>query len=170
MLGVVLLYVGIVLINNGIARIANIDAKSMAVMNVFVGFLSITINIITIIHGDFEAINGVGDFYSAATGLLFGFTYLFVAVNGIFNLDTKLYGYYSLFVAINSIPAAIIEFFVNGHHKMGIIWILWGILWLTGYIENVKKKELIFVPYLDIFECIFTALIPVFLMLTNLWK
>ena len=47
MLGVVLLYVGIVLINNGIARIANIDAKSAAVMNVFVGLLSITINIIT---------------------------------------------------------------------------------------------------------------------------
>lgn len=34
MLGVVLLYVGIVLINNGIARITNIDAKSAAVMNV----------------------------------------------------------------------------------------------------------------------------------------
>ena len=47
MLGVVLLYVGIVLINNGIARITNIDAKSAAVMNVFVGLLSITINIIT---------------------------------------------------------------------------------------------------------------------------
>ena len=45
MLGVVLLYVGIVLINNGIARITNIDAKSAAVMNVFVGLLSITINI-----------------------------------------------------------------------------------------------------------------------------
>ena len=169
MLGVVLLYVGIVLINNGIARITNIDSKSAAVMNVFVGLLSIIINIITIVHGDFILIDDVGDFYSAATGLLFGFTYLFVAVNSIFNLDNRLYGWYSLFVAINTIPAAWIDFYINGDWKMAIIWILWGILWLTGLIENVLKKELKFVPYLAIFEGIFTAWIPGFLILTNLW-
>ena len=121
MLGVVLLYVGIVLINNGIARITNIDSKSAAVMNVFVGLLSIIINIITIVHGDFILIDDVGDFYSAATGLLFGFTYLFVAVNSIFNLDNRLYGWYSLFVAINTIPAAWIDFYINGDWKMAII-------------------------------------------------
>ncbi|WP_282192876.1 AmiS/UreI family transporter [Romboutsia ilealis] len=169
MLGVVLLYVGIVLINNGIARITNIDSKSAAVMNIFVGLLSIIINIITIVHGDFILIDDVGDFYSAATGLLFGFTYLFVAVNSIFNLDNRLYGWYSLFVAINTIPAAWIDFYINGDWKMAIIWILWGILWLTGFIENVLKKELKFVPYLAIFEGIFTAWIPGFLILTNLW-
>lgn len=169
MLGVVLLYVGIVLINNGIARITNIDSKSAAVMNVFVGLLSIIINIITIVHGDFILIDDIGDFYSAATGLLFGFTYLFVAVNSIFNLDNRLYGWYSLFVAINTIPAAWIDFYINGDWKMAIIWILWGILWLTGFIENVLKKELKFVPYLAIFEGIFTAWIPGFLILTNLW-
>lgn len=169
MLGVVLLYVGIVLINNGIARITNIDSKSAAVMNVFVGLLSIIINIITIVHGDFILIDDIGDFYSAATGLLFGFTYLYVAVNSIFILDNRLYGGYSLFVAINTIPAAWIDFYINGDWKMAIIWILWGILWLTGFIENVLKKELKFVPYLAIFEGIFTAWIPGFLILTNLW-
>lgn len=170
MLGIVLLYVGIVLINNGIARISNVDSKSMAVMNVFVGLLCIIINIITIIHGDFILMDNIGDFYSAATGLLFGFTYLFIAANSIFNLDNRLYGWYSLFVAVNTIPAAIIEFSVHGNIKMCIIWILWGILWLTGFIENVLKKELKFVPYLAIFEGIFTAWIPGFLMLSNLWK
>lgn len=169
MLGVVLLYVGIVLINNGIARITNIDAKSASVMNVFVGLLSIIINIITIIHGDFSLIDGIGDFYSAATGLLFGFTYLFVAVNSIFNLDSRLYGWYSLFVFINTLPAAWIEYSINRDWRMALIWISWGILWLTGFIENVLKKELKFVPYLAIFEGIFTAWIPGFLILTNLW-
>ena len=169
MLGIVLLYVGIVLINNGIARITDVDAKSTSVMNVFVGLLSLSINIITIIHGDFNIINGIGDFYSAATGLLFGFTYLFVAANGIFNLDNRLYGWYSLFVAINTLPAAWIEYSVNGDWRMAIIWILWGILWLTGFIENVLKKQLRFVPYLAVFEGIVTAWIPGFLILTNLW-
>ena len=169
MLGIVLLYVGIVLINNGIARITDVDPKSTSAMHVFVGLLSLTVNIITIIHGDFNIINGIGDFYSAATGLLFGFTYLFVAANGIFNLDNRLYGWYSLFVAINTIPAAWIEYSVNGDWKMAVIWILWGILWLTGFIESVLKKELKFVPYLAVFEGIVTAWIPGFLILTNLW-
>ena len=169
MLGVVLLYVGIVLINNGIARLTDVDAKSASVMNLFVGGLSIIANIITIVHGDFMLIGDIGDFYSAATGLLFGFTYLFVAVNSIFNLDPRLYGWYSLFVAINSVPAAWIEYSINGDWRMAIIWILWGILWLTGFIENVLKKHLSFVPYLAIFEGILTAWIPGFLILTNLW-
>ena len=169
MLGVVLLYVGIVLINNGIARITDVDAKSASVMNVFTGLLSIIINIITIVHGDFESIDSIGDFYSAATGLLFGFTYLYVAANSIFNLDGRLYGWYSLFVAINTVPAAWIEFTVNGDWRMAVIWILWGILWLTGYIENVLKKHLPFVPYLAVFEGVVTAWIPGFLILTNLW-
>ena len=169
MLGVVLLYVGIVLINNGIARLTDVDAKSASVMNLFTGGLSIIANIITIVHGDFMLIGDIGDFYSAATGLLFGFTYLYVAVNSIFNLDPRLYGWYSLFVAINSVPAAWIEFYVNGDWRMAVIWILWGILWLTGFIENVLKKHLSFVPYLAIFEGIVTAWIPGFLILTNLW-
>ena len=169
MLGVVLLYVGIVLINNGIARLTDVDAKSASVMNLFTGGLSIIANIITIVHGDFMLIGDIGDFYSAATGLLFGFTYLYVAVNSIFNLDPRLYGWYSLFVAINSVPAAWIEFYVNGDWRMTVIWILWGILWLTGFIENVLKKHLSFVPYLAIFEGIVTAWIPGFLILTGLW-
>ena len=39
MLGVVLIYVGVVLILNGIGRLCNIDAKSTAVFNLFKGML-----------------------------------------------------------------------------------------------------------------------------------
>ena len=39
MLGIVLIYVGVVLILNGIGRLYNVDAKSSAVFNVFTGML-----------------------------------------------------------------------------------------------------------------------------------
>jgi len=160
MLGVCLLYVGIVLINNGVCRLQNVEGKAAAVMNVFTGFLSLIINVISIIQGDY---------YAAATGLLFGFTYLFAAANNIFRLDTIPYGWFSLFVAINTIPCAAIDF-NGGDWKMGVIWILWGILLLTGFIECVMKKDLKkFVPYLAIFEGIITAWIPGFLMLRGMW-
>ncbi|MFZ2729828.1 MAG: AmiS/UreI family transporter, partial [Blautia wexlerae] len=39
MLGVCLLFVGIVLINNGMCSLCNVDGKSTAIMNIFTGGL-----------------------------------------------------------------------------------------------------------------------------------
>ena len=160
MLGLVLLYVGIVLINNGICRLSDIDPKSTSIMNWIVGCLSVTVNVIAIVQGDY---------YAAAAGLLFGFTYLINAVTKVKDLDPRVFGWFSLFVAINTIPCAIVDYNA-GDWRMAIIWILWGILWLTGWIETVAKKNLgKFVPCLAIFEGIITAWIPGFLMLRGMW-
>ena len=176
MLGLVLLYVGIVLINNGICRICNVDGKSTAVMNIFVGALSVIVNIVTLVHGDITQTldtNGDGnqDFYAAATGLLFGFTYLFVACNNLFKLDLRPFGWYSLFVAINSIPAAYLSYNAGTSEGfwLAVIWIAWGILWLTGFIECVLKIELKFVPYLAVLEGILTAWIPAWFFFMGYW-
>lgn len=160
MLGVSLLYVGIVLINNGVCRLQNVDGKSAAIMNLFTGGLSVVINVLSLIQGDY---------YAAATGLLFGFTYLFNALNGIFSLNPVPYGWFSLFVAINTLPCAWVDY-QSGDWKMAVIWLLWGVLWLTGFIECTAKKPLgKFVPYLAISEGIVTAWIPGFLMLRGIW-
>lgn len=177
MLGLILLYVGIVLINNGICRICNVDAKSLSIMNIFVGLLSVIANIVVIVYGEVTAVDFKGDggpdFYAAATGLLFGFTYLFVACNNLFKLDLRPFGWYSLFVAINSIPAAYLAYNGGGNTEatcMAIIWLAWGVLWLTGFIECVLKIELKFVPYLAILEGIFTAWIPAWLFFVGYWN
>ena len=161
MLGIVLLYVGIVLINNGISRLYNIDEKSAAVMNIFTGALAVIIDTVSVIQGEY---------YAVGTGLLFGFTYLFIAINSIFNLDKRPYGWYSLFVAIDTIPWAYLSFTQELDWRMSVIWVLWGILWFTAFIEIILKKNLgNFVPYLAIFEGIITAWIPGFLMLVDRW-
>ena len=170
MLGVVLLYVAIVLISNGIARLCQVDAKSQSIMNLFTGGLSVICNVIVIVFG--EVSGSTSEFYAAATGLLFGFTYLYIALNGIFNLDQRLYGWYSLFVAANSVPAGILCVLDGGVYNMAmaIIWWLWGVLWLTGWIETVVKKNLgKFVGYLSVFEGIVTAWIPGFMMIAGWW-
>lgn len=165
MLGVALLFVGFVLINNGAARWLNFDKKPTAVVNIFVGLLSVTINVITLVQADGITAN----FYSAGTGLLFGFTYLFIALNNIFEWDLRPYGVYSLLVAIVAIPAAYVSY-TQGDMRMCAIWIAWSVLWATGFIETVLKKDLgNFVSFLLIGEGIFTALIPGFLMLVDKW-
>ena len=170
MLGVILLYVGMVLMSNGFYRLEKINDKSNVVMNIFTGGLGLILNLIAIGYG---AVTGADAswFYASATGLLFAFTYLYTAINTIWDLDQRLYGWFSLFVAINSIPAGLLCFFgYGGNFLYGIIWWLWGILWLTAFIEiNLKKNLGNFVPYLAIVEGIVTAWIPGFLMLVDKW-
>ena len=78
MLGVCLLFVGIVLINNGMCTLYKVDGKSAAVMNLLTGGLSVFINFVSLVQGNY---------YAAGTGLLFGFTYLFVAFSKIYKLS-----------------------------------------------------------------------------------
>ena len=168
MLGVCLLFVGIVLINNGACTLLKIDKKAAAVMNFFVGGLSVFINFVSLIQGNY---------YAAGTGLLFGFTYLYVAINNVFDLDTKPFAVFSTFVAINAVVFGIIEG-VGGCSALGIapdwrwavIWWLWAILWGSAFITDILKKDLgHFVPILQILEGIITAWIPGVLMLIGLW-
>ncbi|MGL4990418.1 MAG: AmiS/UreI family transporter [Sarcina sp.] len=173
MLGAVLLYVGFVLMINGIGRLTNIDPKSTAIMNLFTGGLSIVVNFGTLLIAQVQTPNNGTAFYAAGTGLLFGFTYLFIGINSIFNLDGKTFAWYSLFVAITTIPAGILQWREGGIYNilMAIIWWAWGVLWITAPIEIVWKKDLgKFTPWLSILEGIFTAWIPGFMILMGVWK
>ena len=168
MLGVCLLFVGIVLINNGICNLCNVEGKAAAVMNIFTGGLSVFINFVNLVQGNY---------YAAGTGLLFGFTYLFVAANNIFKLNGKPFAWFSTFVAVNAVVFGTLEGFV-GSQALGIepdirwagIWYLWAILWGTSFVEEILGKKLgKFTPCLQVFEGIVTAWIPGLLMMIGLW-
>ena len=167
MLGVCLLFVGIVLINNGFCTLCKIDPKSAAIMDIFAGGISLVINIISLIQGNY---------YAAGTGLLFCFTYLWVAINNIFGLDGRPFALFSVFVAINAVVFGIVEG-ITGCGALGIvpdirwaaIWWLWAILWGSSLFTLLKKDTGKFVPVLQIFEGFVTAWIPAVLMLLNMW-
>lgn len=168
MLGVCLLFVGIVLINNGVCTLWNVDKKAAAVMNIFTGGLSVFINFVSLVQGNY---------YAAGTGLLFGFTYLFVASNNIFSLDGRPFAVFSTFVAINAVIFGYVEG-IAGRAALGIvpdirwaaIWWLWAVLWGSAFVTDILKKDLgRFVPCLQIFEGIVTAWIPGVLLLLGKW-
>ena len=94
MLGVCLLFVGIVLINNGMCSLYNVDGKSTAIMNIFTGGLSLFINFVNLVQGNY---------YAAGTGLLFCFTYLFVALSKFLKASPIPFAWFSTFVAINAV-------------------------------------------------------------------
>lgn len=168
MLGVCLLFVGIVLINNGICSICNVDKKSAAIMNFLTGGLSLFINFINLAYGNY---------YAAGTGLLFCFTYLFIALNNVLNCTSKPFSWFCTFVAVNAVIFGTLEGSVGSTYlnivpdwRWGAIWYLWAILWATGFVEDICGKKLgKFTPILQIFEGIITAWVPGLLMLIGKW-
>jgi hypothetical protein len=151
MLGVVLLYVGAVLVINGIwligqARVASaggagataaeshpffIQGREVTVINVFTGFVGVVAAITLMVQG-----NRDGDIASIRGGgfiLLFAFTYLWVAANGFLNAGGRAFGWYCLFVAITAIPAGIYTLNnANGNDAsiyLAIDWFAWAVLW-----------------------------------------
>ncbi|MBR5091224.1 MAG: acid-activated urea channel [Ruminiclostridium sp.] len=167
MLGVCLLFVGIVLINNGACTLMKAEPKAAAVMNIFTGGLSLVINILNLIQGNY---------YAAGTGLLFCFTYLFVAALDLFGLDEKPFHIFSVFVAVNAVVFGIVEG-ITGNAALGIvpdirwaaIWWLWALLWGTSMLALLGKKTGKLVPVLQISEGIITAWVPGVMMLLNVW-
>ena len=71
----------------------HVDGRSAAVMNIFTGGLSLFINFVNLVQGNY---------YAAGTGLLFCFTYLFVAVNKFLNASPIPFAWFSTFVAVNA--------------------------------------------------------------------
>ena len=118
-----------------------------------------------------------GNYYAAGTGLLFCFTYLFVAFSKILKLSPIPFAWFSTFVAVNAVIFGTVEG-IFGSEALGIaadwrwaaIWYLWAILWGTAFVEDICGKKLgKFVPILQIFEGIGTAWVPAVLMLLGMW-
>ena len=157
LLGTVLLIVGFVLFTNGMSGLLGVDKKSNATVNILGGSLLVVINIIYILQGDY---------FAAGTGFLFALTYLWIAVNGLFNVDLRPYGIFSLFVAVTTVPVTLMQTDI----RMAAIWAAWGVLWFSGFVETVLNKNLgKVVPILSVLLGIFTGWIPGYLKMLNMW-
>ncbi len=138
MLGVCLLFVGIVLINNGFCALWKIEGWAAAVMNLFTGILSLFINFVSLVQGNY---------YAAGTGLLFGFTYLFVALQQVLSFSGKPFAVFSTFVAVNAVIFGFVEG-ISGNEFLGIepdfrwavIWWLWAVLWGSAFVTEILKR------------------------------
>lgn len=137
MASVGLLFVGAVLFINGVMLLGWVDARSAAPMNFFVGALQI----LTPTYLIFTA-NGDADTILAASGLyLFSFTYLYVAINLTFDLDSTGLGYFCLFVAITALVFSALNFTRLADPAFGVIWLYWAFLWLLFFLLLGLKWE-----------------------------
>jgi putative amide transporter protein len=189
LLGVMLLYVGAVLLVNGIWLVGQARAAALApagddapaqehptllgnrevtVINLFTGFVGLVTACTLLIQG-----NKAGDLASVRGGgfiLLFAFTYLWVALNTFLGADGRAFGWYCLFVAITAIPAAYYTFKDGGGDDanvwLGINWLAWSVLWFLFFLLLALQRPVARITgMVAIVEGIATAWIFGFLLL-----
>ena len=171
MAAVGLLFVGVVLIVNGLMLLGRVDARSAGPLNLFVGALQV----LTPTYLIFTAANS--DAILAVSGIyLFGFTYLYVGINLLANLDGTGLGWYSIFVTACAIVIAALNF--AGYHSIaafdnafGVIWLYWAFLWaLFWVVLGLKREEWThYTGAIAIVAGVITATVPAFLLLTGQW-
>jgi hypothetical protein len=162
-LGLGLLYVGAVLLINGLGLYGILkNGREASIMNFFTGTLQFILAI--------YSATVLGLTYAAAQTLLFAFTYLWAGYNGYTGQeDQKGFGWYCLFVVAVALPISIQEIFFGGDLKLGIVWISWAILWFMFWLQlglekPIKKATAIF----TLFNAILTGVVG-FAMLNNWW-
>jgi hypothetical protein len=163
-----LLYVGAVLIINGLMLLGRIDARAAAPLNLFVGGLQVITPTYLIFTsgGDPNAILFASGIY------LFGFTYLYVGFNLLAGLDGTGLGWFSAFVAVAALVYAGLNFGRFDDPGFGVIWLYWATLWALFFLVlGLKREELTrFTGAVAIVAGVFTAAVPAFLLLTGVWN
>ncbi len=160
-----LLYVGAVLFINGLWLIGWVKGNSLVPMNLFVGLLQV----ITPLYLIFTA-NGDPAVILGASGLfLFGFTYLYVAINNTFNLDGSGLGWFCLYV----VGAAVVYGYFNlrdanaAGYVFGVLWLNWAFLWfLFWLVLSLGKSSLArYTGAVCATQGIFTGFVPALILL-----
>ena len=159
-----LLYVGAVLIINGVMLLGVMTGRDAAPLNLFVGAMQVFTPTLMVVgaQGDDAVI-------LAASGLyLFGFTYLWVGINALAGLPAHGLGWFSLFVAVAAIGFAGATW-AQGGRVFVVIWILWAVLWMLFFLVlGLEKQGLTrFTGAVAVTEGIGTAAIPAWLSLTG---
>ncbi len=165
LLGLALLYVGAVLVLNGIWLHGRIGDNEIWVINIFSGVVTCLVSFKLAFGADADA----GSIKAAALTLLFAFTYFWVCINRFNGSDGRGLGWFSLFVAITAIPVAI-DTLINATSVwqiwFGLCWAAWAFLWFLFFLLLAMKKPIArFTGSVAAVEGILTGWLPGYLLL-----
>jgi len=166
MLGLVLLYVGAVLFINGLSMLGKIAPKEAAAMNLFTGGLSLLVSVLQIASGQAPLIR------AAAFGLLFCFTYLWVAYVNRTGQDGRGLGWFSLFVAATAGWVTWDTFAAAqtpGQLWIASCWAAWTVLWACYFVIGALQRSAWVRPvaWLTVAQALLTAWLPGYLLLSG---
>lgn len=165
LLGLALLYVGAVLVINGLWLLGQVQDREVVFVNLFSGFVTVCVALYSAFGPGADAASIKG----AALTLLFSATYLWVAYNRLSGSDGRGLGWFCLFVAITVVPVAIQAIGAStttGSLWLGLNWALWAVLWFVFFLLLALQRPIATpVGYFCVLVGIVTAWVPGYLLL-----
>ncbi len=162
-----LLFVGSVLLVNGLALLGLVDGRAAAPINLFVGGLLVVV----VLYLALPATEDLSPVFSAAGFLLFGFVYLYVGIINLTGHPATGIGWYSAWAGGVSLVIALVTFVRDGDVKLGTLWLLWALLFTMFFLVlGLGLTQLTAVTgWITVVEAIITATIPGLLLLLGVW-
>jgi hypothetical protein len=163
-----LFFIGAVLICNGLTLLGRMEPRSAAPVNAFVGIVLVAIAArLAVPAGATEtALAGAAGF------LLFGITYLWVALNAWTGHPPDGLGWYCLWATGASLFLGAVAGYRHDDTKLALLWLLWAVLFATFFVVIALAKSALHVAagWLAIMEAIVTASIPGGLLMIGEWN
>lgn len=160
-----LLYVGAVLFINGLMLIGKVPTKSASLMNLFVGAMQTIFPTIIIAQAneDPAVIFGASGLY------LFAFTYLYVGIDGLYNLPGDGLGWFSLFVTVCALVFGTVLAVYFKDPLTAVMWYLWAVLWFMFFLLLALHMDSLTIAtgWFTLIVAHISATIPAFLLLTG---
>ena len=161
-----LLYVGAVLVINGLALLGRVSDKGSAPLNVFVGAAQIFIPTYLIVTsgGDQAAITMAAPLY------LFGFTYLWVGLNKITGARGEGVGWFCGYSGLALLAYAAYLGFQHGDWTSTILWASWSLLFgLFFQVLALGKGSVTYTGAVCLIQGFTTTTIPALAMFLGFW-
>jgi hypothetical protein len=161
-----LLFVGSVLFLNGLLFLGKVDAKGVAVFNLFVGGLQTAVPFYLI-----ATAKTPNDILGDAGIFLFGFTYLYVGIVNLKGYSSDGIGWYSLWVALLATGFGLTEIFRFHDTPSGLLWFQWAVLWslFWAVLALGVTRLTALAGWLTVILSLTTCTIPGFLQLMGTW-
>jgi hypothetical protein len=166
MIALVLLWVGAVLVLNGLWLLGRIGEREIAVINLVTAGIGAVMALGAALR---PGATVTGEIAFGAFVLLFAVTYLWVAVNRLCGFDGRGLGWYCLFVAITAGPVGL-ELLAQARQPWGywlaLNWLAWCLLWLLYFLLLVPRRlDTRLVGWVTVLEGVLTAWLPAYLLL-----
>ncbi|MBW0294645.1 amidase substrates transport protein [Rhodococcus sp. MH15] len=172
MVPVALLFVGAVLLVNGLVFLDRVTPKSAVAINLLTGALLVGTALVLVLPSDSASPDGLASAVAAGGFALFGFTYLTVATNSISSAPGSGLGWYCGWASAVALFLSMVHFLQIGDAQLAWLWLAWAVLFAAFFLalatpaaEWIGKAT----GMLAVLQSISTASIPAALMLTDKW-
>lgn len=166
-----LLFVGAVLLINGLVLLGKIEPKSATSINILVGGGLAAAAAYLVIPLDLESPTALPVIAGAVGFTLFSLTYLTVAFNALAGTPGKTLGWYCGWAVLISAFLAVYHFATVDDPRMAALWTAWTVLFLAFFLAIVVRPYWgdSFAGMLAIIQSFTTCTIPAMLQIADGW-